>query len=207
MMTMATTQVENKANDESSEAPTPLNPDERFHLLQNERRRLVIKHLHDVESDAEDGRVRMGDVAEQVAAWEHDTTVAQLSSTQRQRVYIPLYQKHLPKLHDAGVIDYNQSRGVIIPTERVDRLVEFVEGTVTAETGTDDGARNDANADDAWNRYYLGASVASAIMLVAGAFSSFPEFLIAATIFTLFSVLSLSQYYTWVSGHTEHDHV
>ena len=206
-MTMATTQVENKANDESSEAPTPLNPDERFHLLQNERRRLVIKHLHDVESDAEDGRVRMGDVAEQVAAWEHDTTVAQLSSTQRQRVYIPLYQKHLPKLHDAGVIDYNQSRGVIVPTERVDRLVEFVEGTVTAETGTDDEARNDADADDVWNRYYLGASVASAIILIAGTLSSLPEFLIAVMIFTLFSALSFSQYYMWVSSHTEHDHV
>ena len=206
-MTMATTQVERKANDESSETSTLLNPDERFHLLQNERRRLVIKYLHGVESDAEDGRVRMRDVAEQVAAWEHDTTVTQLSSTQRQRVYIPLYQKHLPKLHDAGVIDYNQSRGVIVPTERVDRLAEFVEGPVTAEMGTDDGARTDADADDAWNRYYLGASVASAITLVAGVLLSLPELVIAVAIFAPFLVLSLSQYYTWVGGHTEGDRV
>jgi len=52
--------------------------------------------------------VKMCDVAEHVAAKEHETTVKQLLSDERQRVYIPLYQSHLPKLDEAGIIDYDK---------------------------------------------------------------------------------------------------
>ena len=132
------------STDGPSESPAPLDPDERFHRLQNERRRLVIRYLSDGESNTEDGHVRMRDVAERVAAWEHDTTVAQLDSTQRRRVYVPLYQNHLPKLDGAGVIDYDQTRDTIIPTERVDRLARFLDETAVAETDSPDGEQNDA---------------------------------------------------------------
>lgn len=53
----------------------------------------------------------MRDVAEQVAVWEHDTTVAQLTSDERQRVCISLYQPHLETLEEARVIAYNKPCG------------------------------------------------------------------------------------------------
>lgn len=57
--------------------------------------------------------VNMRELAEQVAAWENETPVEQLSSPERQRTYIALYQTHLPKLDTEGIIDYNKSRGTI----------------------------------------------------------------------------------------------
>jgi hypothetical protein len=97
-------------------------PDEVFHLLQNQRRREVLRRLRDV-----DEPVEMAEVAEQVAARENDTTVEALTSTERQRVYIALYQRHLPKLDDFDVIDYNQSRGVVTPTDRASWMARYLD--------------------------------------------------------------------------------
>lgn len=99
-------------------APTALDArsiakDDAFHILQNPRRRAVLRYL--LEHDDRD-QFRMRNVTEEVAAWENGTTVRQLMSTARQRVYIALYQGHLPKLADHGIIKYNQNRGTIEPT-------------------------------------------------------------------------------------------
>ncbi|WP_231189661.1 hypothetical protein [Haladaptatus sp. DYF46] len=80
-----------------------LSADDVFHLLQNHRRRAAIHHLH-----GKDEPVEMRDLAEQVAAWENDTTVQALTSEDRQRAYIPLYQPHLPKLDEEGSSSTNK---------------------------------------------------------------------------------------------------
>jgi hypothetical protein len=83
-----------------------------FHLLQNSRRRAVLRYL--IESDNDIASMR--EVTEQVAAWETDTSITELQSKARQRVYIALYQRHLPKLAEANIIEYNQDRGTLAPT-------------------------------------------------------------------------------------------
>lgn len=90
-----------------------LSKDDLFHLLQNGRRRAILRYFA-VHPEQEEFNMRT--VAEAIAAWENETTVELLTSNQRQRVYIALYQSHLPKLDDYGVIEYNQSRGLIVPT-------------------------------------------------------------------------------------------
>jgi hypothetical protein len=50
----------------------------------------------------------MRDMAKWIAAREHNTSVSQLRSTERQPIYIALYQCHLPRLDDYGIIEYNQ---------------------------------------------------------------------------------------------------
>lgn len=90
-----------------------ISKDDLFHLLQNGRRRAVLRYFA---AHPEQDEFNMRTVAEAIAAWENETTVEQLTSDQRQRVYIALYQSHLPKLDDYGVIVYNQSRGLIVPT-------------------------------------------------------------------------------------------
>ena len=196
---MATATIDRTANESTDQPATSnetLDADERFHLLQNERRRLVIRYLREAERD-DDGYVQMRDVAEQVAAWENDTTVAQLSSTVRQRVYIPLYQNHLPKLDDAGVIEYDQSRGTVVPTERVDELAALIEGPTAGEASAGDATGR------AWSKYYLGASGAGTVMVGAAALSLLPPFLVAAALVALFVAVSLAQYATQVRTDRE----
>lgn len=107
-----------------------LSVDDVFFALQSERRRLVLLYLSESPES-----VRMRDVVEQVAAWQHDTTLEALHTDERQRVYISLYQSHLPKLDEIGVINYNQSRGIIKKTEHVDRILRILEAVCHAYGG------------------------------------------------------------------------
>lgn len=99
-----------------------LDRDELFHLLQSERRRRAIRYL----LAADEEPIVMRDVAEAVAADEYDTTVALLGSEKRQRVYITLYQSHLPQLAEAGVITYDRERGEITTTPLVDEFEVYL---------------------------------------------------------------------------------
>ncbi|MFC5367584.1 DUF7344 domain-containing protein [Salinirubrum litoreum] len=142
--------------EETAATPSTLDKDKVHHLLKNERRRQALRYLRDCE-----GPVQMRDVAEQVAAWEHDTTVQALMSDQRQRVYIALYQAHLPALDEAGVIDYNQSRGIVEKTPLASRLMHYLEDP------TDDESNDD---DREWEQYYLGAAGVSTVALALTTF-------------------------------------
>ncbi len=161
------------------DAESPLTTDDVFHLLQNERRRNVLKYLRET-----DGPVRMRDVAEQVAAWEHDTTVEGLSSDQRQRVYIPLYQSHLPKLDKAGLIEYQQNRGIVERLPLADQVDPYLDGPTT---------------DSAWDPNYGRATGVGALLLV-GAVLELPVLsvlsgiAIASIILLLFTMLTFGQY-------------
>jgi hypothetical protein len=113
------TDVEDEPNEQAE-----LETDDLFHILQNQRRRRVLEYLQDYD---EGEQVDMRDIAEQVAAWEHDTTVQQLTSNERQRVYIALYQSHLPKLDEKGVLEYNQSRGIVERTTVADQFDPYLD--------------------------------------------------------------------------------
>lgn len=174
------------ADDESA-----FSKDEIFHLLQNERRRMVLRYLRGT-----DGPVRMRDVAEQVAAWEHDTTVEELSSKQRQRVYIPLYQSHLSKLDEAGVIDYQQDRGIVERKPLADQFDAYLR----IEPGEESTDESDADeAEPNWNDYYIGAT-ALCYVLVFGAVIELPFMSIlsglglSALILFLFTMLTITRF-------------
>lgn len=116
---------------EGEPTPRSIAKDDAFHLLQTSRRRAVLRYLL---AHPEQDQFRMHDIAEEVAAWEHDTTVKHLASQQRQRVYVALYQSHLPKLDDHGVITYDQSRGVVAPTALLAVFAPFLEAGLHANT-------------------------------------------------------------------------
>jgi len=129
-----------------------LEVDDVFHLLQNQRRRYALQYLQMADSDT----VKMRDLAEKVAAWEHDTTVELLSSKQRQRVYIPLYQNHLPKLAEEGVIDYQQSRGVVTRLDGADQLDDHLPDAVEEEP---------EEVETVWPHYYLATAGLGSVLL------------------------------------------
>ncbi len=100
----------------------------------------------------EDRATEIGDIAEQVAAWEYDTEVDQVSYDQRKRVYTALQQSHLPKMDDAGVVEYDENRGLVEPTPALDDVEVYMDVVRGREIP--------------WSVYYLGLStVGTALML------------------------------------------
>lgn len=92
-----------------------------FTVLKNPRRRKTLEYL-----EGNDGAADLGDLAESLAARENDIEVEALSSTQRKRVYISLYQVHLPKMDDLGVIEFDKHRGTIELTEAGEILFPYL---------------------------------------------------------------------------------
>ncbi|RBI60821.1 hypothetical protein DMJ13_16795 [halophilic archaeon] len=105
----------------------------------------------------------MRDIAEQVAAWENGTTVARLSSDERQRVYIPLYQSHLPKLDEEGVVNYDQNRGTVERTELANQFDKYLDISEGVDAVTDDKLEDEH--DRPWALYYLGISAFGTLLL------------------------------------------
>ena len=74
-----------------------------FELLSNERRRFTLRYLD------RNGPTSLGELAEELAAYENDKPRPRITSRERKRTYVGLYQCHLPKLEAAGVIDSDRS--------------------------------------------------------------------------------------------------
>ena len=188
-MSATTQQVDEQSSSMDTTLFAELDEDQIYHLLQNERRRNVLRYLHDV-----DGQVSMRDIAEQVAAWENNCTVQAITSDERQRVYIPLYQSHLPKLDEEGIIEYNKSRGTVEKTQMADVLYDYLEpATVTADDGEDESDDDQTR----WERYYLGASGIGAALLAGTTLGlsplAIPSGSVGLTILGMFWALTLGQ--------------
>jgi hypothetical protein len=99
-------------------------------------------------------------LAEQIAAWENETAMAEVTYKQRKRVYTSLHQTHLPKLADAGFIQSERSWEEITLSDRAAELEVYLE--VVPED------------DIPWSDFYLGLAGVG-IALVAGLwFGAYP---------------------------------
>ena len=157
-----------------------LTKDELFDLLKNSRRRTVINYLQD-----NDGSANLSEVAEHIAARENDISVQELSSAQRKRVYIGLYQCHLPKMDDSGVVEYDKHRGTIELQDSVTQLLPYMEST-------DEDAENDEDADGIDTEYItLGVAICASILVSAGAFGIGVLSIVSPTGWALFAAAAL----------------
>ncbi|WP_128905545.1 DUF7344 domain-containing protein [Halorubrum amylolyticum] len=123
-----------------------------FDLLKNSRRRSIIQYLR-----THDGYAELNDVAEHIAADENDITVRELSSNQRKRVYIGLYQCHLPKMDTMGVVEYDKNRGTIELQDSVSQLLVYM-----------DSVDEDEREEQAPDRDRLAPAIAAAVVGVVG---------------------------------------
>jgi hypothetical protein len=139
-----------------------------FELLKNERRRRIITLL----KEQDDGVSTLNVLAEHIAALENDIDVAQLSSSQRKRVYIGLYQCHLPKLDEYGVIEFRKNRG-IVRLRDTSQLEPYLTEAAKSETETEseatDGTGSDESGTTADDRVEATSSISA---LSAGAVGS-----------------------------------
>jgi len=137
-----------------AESPEPTE-DELFDVLSSRRRRYALHVLKGREEPVE-----LGDVAEQVAAWEYGEDVTEVSYDERKRVYTALQQSHLPKMDDAGVVSFDKNRGVVEPTPALEDVRVYMDVVKGREIP--------------WSDYYLGLSGVAATLLAAVALGAWP---------------------------------
>ncbi|ELY59632.1 hypothetical protein C493_04908 [Natronolimnohabitans innermongolicus JCM 12255] len=103
-------------------ADEPLSKGEVFEVLRNQRRRYVLQYLK------QDSRpVELGDLTQQVAAWEYETTPDEVTPEQRKRVYTTLQQTHLPKMDESGILVFDSDEGIIRATDRTRDISIYLE--------------------------------------------------------------------------------
>jgi hypothetical protein len=158
-----------------------LSPDDVFHVLQNRRRRYALHFLKQQDETAE-----IGEVAQQVAAWENAVEPEAVTSTQRKRVYNSLQQSHFPKLNEEGLAEYDERSGSVKLTERADRLDVYMEVV--------------AGRDIPWSEYFLGLGALSVAITAAVWTGIFPFTLLPpvawlAFVTTTFTVSAGANFY------------
>lgn len=116
-----------------------------FDILSSPRRRYVLFQLKQ-----RDDPIELTELAEELAAWENETTVAELSKQERKRVYVSLYQTHVPKLEEAGLVEYDSDAGLVSLSGDETALEPFI-------GGDDTGPR--------WYLYYAVAAVLGLALL------------------------------------------
>ena len=149
----------------SSESPIPR--EEIFDVLSNDRRQCVLHYL----KQHEGRRVELRELVDHVAAWENDTTLDGLNSTERKRVYTTLRQSHRPKLEDAGIIEYEHLRGEVELTDEANRVQMYLEYV--------------PENDIPWSEYYLGLSAVSAGLVAATWAGVFPFAELSGTVLAM----------------------
>jgi len=155
--------------------------DEIFDVLSNSRRRYVVYFLKNTSQPVE-----LGTLATQIAAWETDQPMAEVTRAERKRVYTSLQQVHLPKMNDAGLIRFEKPSSIIEPTSLL--------ATIDLESSTtEDDSRP-------CHHYYLFISLASLVVAGASVADIWPARLLStrvwflATVGLLFGLASVHTY-------------
>lgn len=121
---------------------TTRSKDDLFQILSNSRRRYIIYYLSQADEE-----LSLKELATKIAAAESGTPESEITSEERQRVYISLYQTHLPKLEEADIAVYDEDERTVVLTNDLRESGFFWMETKAESTG--------------WFRYYLALSVAS----------------------------------------------
>lgn len=166
-----------------------LSRDTVFDILSSPRRRYVLYYLR-----KEGGPVELTDLAAELAEWEYDVSSEDLTKQQRKRIYVSLYQTHVPRLASAGLIEYDSDSGLISLTDDVYQIDSYLP---------------DSESDEfPWHRVYLalvgvGVLVFAAGVIDEGVLGAVP--LVAATVvvIALFAAVALAQYYARLRSRRE----
>jgi predicted transcriptional regulator len=150
-----------------------LSNDDLYEVLADKRRRYAIHYLKQCREP-----VAVRELAEQVAAWENAKSVDALGSQERKRVYIALYQSHLPSLDEAGLVNYDEDASTVELADVFDDLKIYLE--IVPE------------ADIPWNVYYIGLAGANLLLIALAWFGVQPFRLIPEIGFALIVLVSFA---------------
>ncbi|MFP9191686.1 DUF7344 domain-containing protein [Natronosalvus vescus] len=92
----------------SARQESPAAVDEVLQALGHQRRRLLYDVLRTHEQE-----LTLPDAAEEVAQQEANRPITELSAERIADVYISLYHDHLPRLVEAGLLEYDQENDLV----------------------------------------------------------------------------------------------
>jgi len=155
--------------------------DECFDLLSNHRRRCTLHYLHN-----NGGVATIQELSEQIAAWENEKPVGEVTHRERKRVYTSLQQVHLPRMDEVDVVRFDDQQGVVEigpAAADLDIYLEVVEGR-----------------DVPWSTFYVGLTLVN--LLVFGVFvlglvplMGIPDIGITLFVVTTYLVTALAHVY------------
>lgn len=117
---------------------------ELYDLLSSHRRRYVIYYCRQA-----DDPPTLSDLAEQIAAWEQEKELTEITSAERKRVYTSLQQTHLDRLEQADLIEFDDD--MITLTDEARQLDVYLDIVPSNSIP--------------WGVYYLGLCGLSAVIL------------------------------------------
>lgn len=121
-----------------------LGMDEVFGVLKAERRRFVLRYLHSANR-----AVTIGELAEALAERESDAET--YNHQDRKRMYVSLYQAHLPKMDDLGIVEWDSREGAVRLTEAFEQVEPYL--------------FDRRNPPLRWHRAYLGAGLLGIVVV------------------------------------------
>jgi HSP20 family molecular chaperone IbpA len=108
-------------SEQSDTDSTSVSKDQIFELLSNKRRRWMIRYL-----DSANEPVSLQDFITHVAAKEEGTSPDSVSRKYYKRIQVGLIQTHLPKLQDAGVVEYDEKKRTVTLTDAASVLRPYL---------------------------------------------------------------------------------
>lgn len=114
--------------DTDGDADSPeLTVDEVFDILRNSRRRAVISYLFE-----NDGQASVKELTQHVASDEYDVPLGETTPDQHKRVYTALYQCHLERLDDFGVVDFDRDEKQVSLDAAAPQVAAYLRGDETS---------------------------------------------------------------------------
>jgi hypothetical protein len=138
--------TQDPAQQSPAEKEDTISHDDCFELLSNHRRRFTLHYLRQADNGTE-----LGELAEQVAAWENEIALEDISYDQRKRVYTSLQQVHLPRMDDMGVVEFDDREGRVTIGPAADELQIYMEVV---------GGR-----EIPWSSFYLGLGAVNLVLI------------------------------------------
>lgn len=132
-----------------------LTRDDLFDVLSNPRRRCALYYLQ-----REGGAVALQEVVDYVTAWQYDQPLSELDAGDRMCVYSALHQVHLPRLDEAGFVEY----------DRNDRTIEVRDELEYARLYLE----YDPGNDIPWSGVYAGLVGVGTLLAGASALAIYP---------------------------------
>lgn len=158
-----------------------LTKDEVFEVLSSSRRRRILYHLH-----RRGGTADLRTLARDTAI---DETGESFDDDDVKRFYISLYQTHVPRLEEAGVVEYDSDKQSVTLTDRVEIIARIL--------------NHDDGSDRQWALYYAALALLGAFLTVGQLIGVMPP---VTSLLFVGSVLGLAlyQYYEVSMKAKEH---
>lgn len=114
--------MDERPRETQGSGPGPDRRDALFDVLSDPRRRVALQHLRRV-----DEPVSVSELTTELTAWEARQPVADRSGGDADDIEAALVHVHLPKMDEAGVVDYDAARRTVAPTDHAAEVQAHLE--------------------------------------------------------------------------------